>query len=165
MKYLLLLVLLLSCSHNYEQSNLPKDHFVILPYGKDAYTSLPKNSIPAILVDTDFVTIDHLLSICIDKYNQEQTAEYKKMTKKFPDNGSELKNFVIDLKRYYRQYIVVQNSKGEKEVWVNCFCNIQNVDYWKKQVVFVQDGGNCFFNVRINLTKKTFSDFIVNGEA
>ncbi len=61
--------------------------------------------------------------------------------------------------------MVIKNVKGEKEVWVNCFCSVQYMDYWKKQVVFVKDGGNCFFNVKINITKKSFSDFEVNGEA
>jgi hypothetical protein len=126
---------------------------------------LAKNSVPSSLSDSDFVTIDEVLSVCIDKYNREQTIEYKKMVKKFPQNDFQLKDFIINLKMYYRQYIVVKNLKGEKEVWVNCFCTVQNMDYWKKQVVFVDDGGNCFFNVRINLSKRTFTDFIVNGEA
>jgi hypothetical protein len=165
MKYLLLLALICSCFCNYGQSSLPKDHYVILPFEKDGYTTLAKNSIPASLNDSDFVIIDHVLSVCINKYNREQTAEYKKMIRKFPENGFQRKDFIINLKMYYRQYIVVKNLKGEKEVWVNCFCTVQNMDYWKKQVVFVDDGGNCFFNVRINLTKRTFTDFIVNGEA
>ena len=87
------------------------------------------------------------------------------MNKKFPQNGFQLKDFIIDLRKYYRQYIVTKNKKGEKEVWVNCFCSIQNMDYWKKQVVFVMDGGNCFFNLKINLSRKSYSDFEVNGEA
>jgi hypothetical protein len=165
MKYLLTLVFFFSCSYDYGQRSFPKDHYVILPFNKDGYAPLPKNSVPATLNDSDFERIDRILSICIDKYNRSQIVEYKKMTKKFPNLGFRLKDFVIDLKRYYRQYIVVKNANGEKEVWVNCFCNIQNMEYWKKQVVFVDDGGNCFFNVRINLTKETFADFIVNGVA
>jgi hypothetical protein len=165
MKYLLLLAFVGLYAHSYGQSILPKDHYVILPYDEKVYTTLSKNSIPSSLTDSDFVTIDEVLSACIDKYNNEQTTEYKKMIKKYPKNGIELKYFVIDLQGYYRQYIVVENSRGEKEVWVNCFCTIQDMDYWKKQVVFVKDGGKCFFNLRINLTKKTFIDFIVNGDA
>jgi hypothetical protein len=144
---------------------LPRAHYVILPFDKNAYPTLAKKSIPSSLNDSDFVIIDRVLSLCIDKYNQEQTTEYEKMIKKFPEDGFQIKDFVIDLKRYYRQYMVIKNAKGEKEVWVNCFCSVQNMDYWTKEIVRVQDGGNCFFNVRINLTKKTFSGFEVNGEA
>jgi hypothetical protein len=165
MKYFILLVLLNPCTYSYGQSHLSKDHYVILPFDKDAHTTLAKNSIPASLNDSDFDIIDQVLSICIDKYNREQTEEYNKMNRKFPQNGFQLKDFIIDLRKYYRQYIVTKNKKGEKEVWVNCFCTIQNMDYWKKQVVFVMDGGNCFFNVKINLSRKSYSDFEVNGEA
>lgn len=82
MKYLLLLTLISSCFYNYGQSSLPKDHYVILPFDKNACTTLPKKSFPDSLKDSDFVIIDRVLSVCIDKYNQEQSAEYKKMNKK-----------------------------------------------------------------------------------
>jgi hypothetical protein len=159
------MVFITSGSYNYGQSSLPRDHYVILPFDKNVYPTLAKKSIPASLNDSDFVIIDRVLSLCIDKYNQEQTAEYEKMIKKFPEDGFQIKDFVIDLKRYYRQYMVIKNAKGEKEVWVNCFCSVQHMDYLTKEIVRVQDGGNCFFNVRINLTKKTFAGFEVNGEA
>jgi len=87
MKYLLPTVFIISCSCNNWQSSLPKDHYVVLPFDKDANTTLAKNSIPASLNDSDFVIIDYVLSVCIDIYSQEQTAEYKKMIKKFPGNS------------------------------------------------------------------------------
>jgi hypothetical protein len=90
---------------------------------------------------------------------------YKEIVKKLPDQDLKIDDYVIDLKRYYRQYIVVYNKRGEKEVWVNCFCNIQSIDYWRQKAVIVMGGGNCFFNVRINLTRKSYSDFMVNGLA
>jgi hypothetical protein len=37
-----------------------------------------------------------------------------------------------------KQLIAATNNKGEKEVWVNCFCRIY----------LVEDGGNCFFILR-----------------
>lgn len=101
------MVFLISCAYNYGQSSLPKDHYVILPFDKDVHTSLPEKSINATLDEEDFVSIDQLLSVCINKYNREQTAEYKKMTKKFPNLDFVFKDFVIDLKRYYRQYLAV----------------------------------------------------------
>jgi hypothetical protein len=46
------------------------------------------------------------------------------------------------------------NSKGEKEVWINCFCRDGERD-WRKNLVFVKDGGNCYFNLKVNLSRGT----------
>jgi hypothetical protein len=73
-------------------------------------------------------------------------------------------NFVINLKQYYRQYVPFLNEKGEKEVWVNCFCSSLDND-WRKDIIYVHDGGNCFFQLRVNLSKGTYHEFSVNGEA
>ena len=43
------------------------------------------------------------------------------------------------------------NEKGEKEIWINGFCDNKGTD-WKKEIIFVFDGGNCFFEIRLNLT-------------
>jgi hypothetical protein len=59
----------------------------------------------------------------------------------------------------------VTNKKGEKEVWVNCFCDTWNSNRWKTEILFVEDGGNCYFNFRINLATKKYHDLGVNGEA
>jgi len=147
MKYSLLFVLLFMCSLVSGQSSIPGDRYVILQADKTEFTALPKNSSHATMNNADFVTLDQVLSVCINKYNQGHPGD------------------VINLKRYYRQYIVFQDAKGEKEVWVNCFCTVPTSPEWRKEIVYVNDGGSCYFNVRINLTKKTFNDFQVNGEA
>ena len=67
--------------------------------------------------------------------------------------------------KYYKQLIAVTNAKGEKEVWVNCFCTAAEKRYWHTGVVMVLDGGPCFFNVKINLSTKTVMSWAVNGEA
>jgi len=69
--------------------------------------------------------------------------------------------------KYKRQYIPVINSKGEKEIWVNCFCggwNALNMDN-KREVLSVMDGGNCYFNFKVNLKTKKWYNFMVNGAA
>ena len=147
MKYILLFVLLFTCSLVSGQCSVPGDRFVILQTDKTEFAGLPKNSSPATMNDADFLALDQVLSACINKYNQSH-----------PGN-------VIKLERYYRQYIVFQNSRGEKEVWVNSFCTRPEGPEWKKEIILVNDGGSCYFNLTINLTKKTFKDFQVNGEA
>jgi hypothetical protein len=72
----------------------------------------------------------------------------------------------IDFKKYdyKRQYVSIINSIGEKEVWINCFCDSFYKD-WKKQILHVDDGGNCFFNLKVNLSTKKCYDIFVNGYA
>lgn len=34
---------------------------------------------------------------------------------------------------------------------------------WKNEFVNVNDGGNCFWKIIINIDKKSYEDFMVNG--
>jgi hypothetical protein len=52
--------------------------------------------------------------------------------------------------------------KGEKWVFVNCLCNPMGSD-WEKQLIVAKDGGSCYFQVLINLTKKEILGFTING--
>lgn len=70
---------------------------------------------------------------------------------------------IIQPSKYFKQLIPIINSKGEKEVWISCFC--ETFDHWKTQRVYVSDGGNCVFHVKINLTKHKIMYFKANGLA
>ena len=64
---------------------------------------------------------------------------------------------IRDLRVYKFQFIPVLNVKGEKIVWINAFCDAFEND-WKKDIVLVMDGGNCYFTARINLaTERVFA--------
>ena len=78
--------------------------------------------------------------------------------------GSNKKDLRFDLKRYKRQYVAVYNEKNEKIVWVNFFCSPPSSD-WKHQLVIIQDGGDCYFNLKINLKTGKCYDLVVNGVA
>lgn len=65
--------------------------------------------------------------------------------------------------KYKRQYVPQINDKGEKEIWVNYFCDTP--DYWKTNIVLIMDGGNCYFQFIINLSTKKISNFSENGVA
>src|ERR1700759_1303843 len=140
MKYILCLVFIITGFLSYGQSAAP-DHYVILPFDTTVYTSLPPDCTPATLSNDDFAIIDRVLSFCVNKYNRSQTTVYRQTVKKLPDQELYINDYVIDLKRDYRQYIGVYNKKGEKEVWVNCFCNIRSLDYWREKAVIVMGGG------------------------
>ena len=80
--------------------------------------------------------------------------------------GERIEN-LISSREYYRQYVPIVNSLGEKHVWINFFCfePLAIDGKWKTKPVFVLDGGDCFFGLKVNLTKETYYDFWMNGVA
>ena len=120
------------------------------------------------LTEADFAQIEHILSKCIDTYNLAQKQFYDSVVAMHNARSYILEeSMYIDLKKYRRQVVAVIGPNGEKQVWVNCFriSNNSDFDYWRQTIVRVRDGGNSFFNVIINLTKKACFDFIINGDA
>jgi hypothetical protein len=136
---------------------------VILPYDSSLYW-ICKDCKPAELTSQDFEEIENFLIKCIDEYNPEQEKRFYEIKSKYPEQNFEMRHFTIDLKRYKRQYIAMTNINGEKVVWINCICDTYHED-WRKGPIIVMDGGNCFFNLKINLTRHSYYELIVNGEA
>ncbi len=67
------------------------------------------------------------------------------------------------LGRYKRQYFGFE-ANGQRQIAVNFFCNSYNID-WQQQLVFVTDGGSCFFEVTYDVNTGTFTRLSVHGEA
>jgi hypothetical protein len=68
---------------------------------------------------------------------------------------------------FCKQFFGAINDKGEKIILINCFCKkeLDTFNKWKTDLVIVQDGGNCFFKMKINVDKKEFYDVRINGYA
>lgn len=126
----------------------------VLPFIPEMNFPFDSSHKAATLTPMEFKTIESLLITCVNKYNY---SLYKK----------DRQWMSIDLEKtnYGRQIIAVINQKGEKEVWVNCFCTTPGDERWKSDILFVADGGNCYFNFKINLRTKRYYNLIVNGEA
>lgn len=134
----------------FEQKKVAFDttKIVILPLDTSYYQFNASKA--TVLSEKDLKLTESILIKCIDNNNNQ---------------GSNRHVFeYIDLGKYKRQYMPFQNKRGEKVVWVNCFC-ISNMDFpdWKKAIVIVDDGGSCFFNVIINLTTKKYEHLFING--
>ena len=71
---------------------------------------------------------------------------------------------IQDLGKYKIQFFGYTDKDNKKILWANFFCNDHGRN-WKKEPIFVKDGGNCYFNVKVNLDTKEVFDFIINGEA
>ena len=108
---------------------------------------------------------DSLLNIAVNRYNIDAEKEYFQLKKTNPGLQFTLDNFTINLRYYKRQYVARYNSIGEKEVWVNCFCNTPDNDNWLMFITYVCDGGKCYFNATINLSQNKYVDFWANGQA
>jgi len=80
--------------------------------------------------------------------------------KKVENEGFRIK----PVENYKRQYVAVFNKKRQKEVWINFFCSPPGSN-WRKSIFTVDDGGNCFFSIKINLITNRYYDLSVNGYA
>lgn len=138
--------------------------FAMLPSDSSAYliTGFEKNLKAVELNGADMRLVDSLMEALVADYNNKLLSQKAK-----PADTTTLAPSPIGLKDYKKQYIAVANARGEKEVWANCFCKaiekrIEFVD-WKKIPVKVIDGGNCFFNVKLNLAQRKAYDLKVNS--
>lgn len=58
-----------------------------------------------------------------------------------------------------------QEENGKKLVFINAFCTRDKQWQLNKQMVFVFDGGTCFFNLKYDPEKNQFFGLLINGEA
>lgn len=67
------------------------------------------------------------------------------------------------LNQYNRQYLGII-LEDRKLIYANFFCRSFETD-WRKEFVFVLDGGSCFFQFQYDVNTNEFFDLQVNGEA
>jgi len=155
-------LILLSCS---SQLRLDTAKYAIFN-DKNSVSRYFNNCKAASLTEIEIIEIESLLTNRIYDYNKSQIKYYKALNKKINLNLDFAKDTIV-LDKYKRQIVSVTNRRGDKEVWINCFRPFSNTqfDYWKKQIVFVNDGGNYFFNIKINVTRKKCYYLYVNAVA
>jgi len=126
---------------------------------------LPQGSGLASLTQNDLGIADSLFNTAVNDYNNKQRPLLKGWYKKFQLQDST--RVLINPKKYRRQYFAYTDSNGQKIIYINCFCNDHNFrDHpnWKKYEVIVDDGGNCYFELKVNIDHKKYFDFFVNGQ-
>jgi hypothetical protein len=135
------------CGDQPSQLRIDTLQYVILQYkGGERYPNFDS----VLASDLSIIDIDTVLSSlkrAIQVYNLSSRNKY----------------FVIrELDEYKFQFVPVVNVRGEKIVWINAFCDAFGTD-WKKHIVVVMDGGNCYFKAKINLTTKQVFELGTNG--
>lgn len=126
--------------------------------------SAAKNSIPFVKEDSSVIN-DSPAKNSIELNQEDLAIVDQQINRAVRDYNDQKVNSTIDLKNYKRQYVAYINSKKQKEVWVNCFCQNSDNDEWKSKIIEVSDGGNCFFNLKIIINQKIYTEFSVNGRA
>ena len=125
------------------------------------YKILPKAVKTTELSKAEFNLVEKKIKECIGNYNSKIVAGFKKRG----ENRKNTKMYqIMELKNYKIQYVPYLNEKGEKEIWINGFCNNFNMD-WKKEIIYVFDGGNCYFTIRLNLSTGECIEIGTNGYA
>ena len=119
--------------------------YSVFTYDKKFYNYFTKDVRPYELTQKDLIELDRLLEKCFD------------------DNRVQL-NRKSNL--YGKQIIAVINNKNEVEAWISYNCKERKIkDEFEYQIMRVNDGGNCHFTLKINLTRQNYSDLSINGEA
>lgn len=66
--------------------------------------------------------------------------------------------------KYFRQYVAIIQS-GKRKIYVNAFCEREDLAQWRKHLVIVDDGGTCFWQALYDPATKKFSHLRINGRA
>lgn len=170
LNFLFFFVFLISVNQKLLSQNLGNEfklsssEFQILSFDKN-WNWIFTNGTSTSLDKDELVKIENILNVIVKEHNEQEKLELDKHNKKFPDNYRKHTGYEISLEGKMRQYVPIVNEKGEKEIWINFFCDKPRNDEWKTVPRHVSDGGNCYFSVKVNLTKKTFKELIVNGYA
>lgn len=170
---LIILFLLYSCGKVSENNqskavepefSVDKSYYTIIEYNPKA--KIFENAKTTDLSNSELIEIEKILKSAIEENNDFQANNLKKHNEKYPENQINETGFELELGDYRRQYIPVINVSGEKEVWINFMCDEANNEIWRTELLPpVEDGGKCYFNIKINLTTKSYSELRINGYA
>ncbi len=144
--------------------DVPDSTYTMLNYGED-WDWMFSNARPTTLSNNELADIEKIILKAIEKNNKQQLAILEKHNRDFPQDAWTETGYEIGTKGFKRQYVPVINSAGQKEVWVNFFCYDWGTESWKSDILIVSDGGNCYFNLKVNLETQSYSDLIINGYA
>lgn len=120
--------------------------------------------------DTSQYKVSFALSATEVIYAESLLRNYVSELKPSPDN----KFIKANLHKYLRQYLGYINKNGDKVVFVKCLWKRSITDMekqesstkmkkWTNDVIFIEDGGCYYWQIKINLNSDELFDFRVNG--
>lgn len=57
-----------------------------------------------------------------------------------------------------------QEEKGKKYLFINALCTQSGHQDLDKKIIYILDGGSCYFNLKYDPVKKEFFDISINDE-
>jgi len=118
---------------------------------------------------------DSFTSFWVPTQNQLDTID-SIIEQAIRENGKDYYKYLKpdSVKQYYRQYICYTDTKGDSIAFINAFLKIDFLplpgdvrkrDDWRYNLIKVFDGGDRYWQIWINFSKKRYYNFHVNGEA
>lgn len=138
--------------------------YVILEFKSDWYWIF-KAVEPTNLSRSELAEVEEIIQVAVKENNEQQRKNLKEHNGNHSDNKWTETGFELELEGFKRQYVPVINKDGQKEIWINFFCDDWESGNWKSEIMMVNDGGNCYFNLKVNLETKTYSELRINGYA
>ena len=116
--------------------------------------------------EKDILLAEELINRRLKIFNEEENAQNNDFNYVLNDSLHFKKDEIV-LSNYYRQYCVIKNEKREKILNLNCLCYLdkQSISNWRKSTILVKDGGNCYFQISVNLDRKIVFGFMRNGNS
>ena len=126
--FIIFIFFLFSCKSLQKADITEKNHYTIISFNPYANNLIFENAKPTNLSNEEISELEYIIKPKIQKN--------------------------ISQHKYFRQYIAAINSAGEKLVWINFICEQYYDPEFEIFIAEFADGGNCFFEVKVNLTKK-----------
>lgn len=126
--------------------------YAILPYDKSmaGMNWRYKDVRPGVLTPAGVDSLESIIESACKAHNEKKTDTFYQ---------------VMPLNKYHRQYVPVVAANGERVVWVNFFCGEVTGSAWRKSIGVVDDGGNCYFQLFIEVNRREVYDLYTNGYA
>lgn len=106
--------------------------------------------------DVELYQIDSIIQTCIDENK-------KKVDEQSIFGEQRIIGKYIGDHIFYKQIIPFRNKEGVKVVFINAICESLKKDDWKTRLTMIADGGDCHFQVYVNLSTKKYYDLYVGG--
>ena len=139
------------------------DHYVSLALFK-GFNPFKRKTISTAMTDEMVATTEQVLQAYHRRCERKDVALRDSLQQLGDDRPSSI--FAgVDLRHAHRQYACGVDKRGDVLVYLNGFCEIEHFPRWKSGWVFMNDGGPCFFQAVINVTRSTIEMLRVNGFA
>ena len=101
------------------------------------------------------------------KLTKDQLVVAKSIIKKVTDSlnlfntSTNINTGIVDTLKHVFQIVTAKNNKGQIFLWINAICNPDKD--WRRRIVFVIDGGSCYYRFKIDLTFRKYFDIVINS--